>query len=121
MLSRRRFLRSSTTVAGLAAFSNLARAEEGPDNCMPLPPAIAQLQSLKDQARPITVEERTERQEKARGIMRANGMDAILLAPGTSLQYFTGIQWWAGERLFAMVLPAKGQAFFVCPAFEQGR
>src|SRR5262249_37153747 len=66
-------------------------------------------------------EERTERQEKARGMMRANGRDAILLAPGTSLQYFTGIQWWAGERLFAMVLPAKGQAFFVCPAFEQGR
>ncbi len=40
---------------------------------------------------------------------------------GTSLQYFTGIRWWGGERMFAMVLPAKGAAFYVCPAFEEGR
>ncbi len=40
---------------------------------------------------------------------------------GTSLNYFTGIRWWGGERLFAMVLPVKGEAFYVCPAFEEGR
>jgi Xaa-Pro dipeptidase len=40
---------------------------------------------------------------------------------GTSLNYFTGIRWWGGERLFAMVLPARGAAFYVCPAFEEGR
>jgi Xaa-Pro dipeptidase len=39
----------------------------------------------------------------------------------TSLSYFTGIRWWGGERLFAMVLPAKGTAFYVCPGFEEGR
>ncbi len=53
--------------------------------------------------------------------MRANNIDAVLLMPGTSLTYFTGIQWWGGERMFAMVLPANGKPLFVCPAFEQAR
>ena len=53
--------------------------------------------------------------------MEANELDAILLMEGTSLNYFTGIRWWGGERMFAMVLPAKGTSFYVCPAFEEGR
>jgi Xaa-Pro dipeptidase len=53
--------------------------------------------------------------------MRENNLSAILLTPGTSLAYFTGIRWEGGERLFAMVLPAKGEAFYVSPAFEEGR
>jgi Xaa-Pro dipeptidase len=40
---------------------------------------------------------------------------------GTSLQYFAGIRWWGGERMFALVLPASGNAFYVCPGFEEGR
>ena len=52
--------------------------------------------------------------------MSENGLDAILLMTGTSLQYFSGIRWWGGERTFALVLPAKGAAFYVCPAFEEG-
>jgi Xaa-Pro dipeptidase len=44
-----------------------------------------------------------------------------VLKSGTSLRYFTGIRWWGGERLFALVLPAKGPAFCVCPVFEEGR
>src|SRR5215510_12220050 len=121
MLSRRRFLSSSTAVAGIAGISNLARGDEGSRDCKPLPPALANLKSLKGEAKPITTQERIERQERARQLMRANTMDAILLAPGTSLRYLTGIQWWGGERLFAMVMPVKGKPFLVCPAFEQGR
>jgi Xaa-Pro dipeptidase len=76
---------------------------------------------MKEQAKPITGEERRDRQEKARRLMRANGIDGILLMEGTSLDYFTGIRWWGGERTFAMILPAKEKPFFVCPAFEQDR
>ncbi len=86
-----------------------------------LPPALAALRSMKGEAKPITVEERAERQEKARRLMRENNLSAILLTQGTSLVYFAGIDWWGGERLFAMVLPAKGEAFYVSPAFEEGR
>jgi Xaa-Pro dipeptidase len=121
MLSRRHFLQSTAIAGSATALSGVASADTPSNDCKPLPPAIAKLQSLMDQARPITIQERTERQEKARQLMRANGMDAILLGPGTSLRYFAGIQWWGSERLFGMVLPAKGQPFFVCPGFERGR
>jgi len=76
---------------------------------------------MHDEAKPITAEERAQRLEKARQLMRGNNLSAIMLTQGTSLVYFTGIQWWGGERLFAMVLPAKGDAFYVAPAFEEGR
>jgi Xaa-Pro dipeptidase len=120
MLSRRRFLHAGTLAAGatIAAFPPPLSAEE---KCAPLPPSIASLKSMRDQAKPITVEERTARQEKAQLLMKANRLDALLLTEGTSLRYFTGVQWWGGERLFAVVLPAKGRALCVCPAFEEGR
>ena len=70
---------------------------------------------------PITVAERAARQEKDRRLMRENNLSALLLTPGTSLAYFTGIRWEGGERMFATVLPAKGEAFYVAPAFEEGR
>ncbi len=119
MVSRRRFLQSSSLAAGVSiAVPALAHAT--PDN-KSLPPAIAALQSLKAEAKPITVEERAARQEKARRLMLDNNLSAIFVAQGTSLRYFTGIRWEGGERLFAMVLPAKGEAFYVSPAFEEGR
>ena len=120
MISRRRFVRLGSISGVLLGANSLARA--GADEShLPLPPSIAGLKSMKEQAKPITLEERRERQEKARRLMEANRIDALLLMEGTSLNYFTGIRWWGGERLFAMVLPARGVAFYVCPAFEEGR
>jgi Xaa-Pro dipeptidase len=119
MFSRRRFLQASTVAGtGIAAFATSLRAEES--SCS-LPPSIASLKSMKNQAKPITPDERDARQEKARQLMQASHLDAILLMEGTSLEYFAGVQWWGGERLFVLVLPAKGRALCVCPAFEEGR
>jgi Xaa-Pro dipeptidase len=118
MVSRRRFLQTGALAGAAVGARSLAQAE---DAHSALPPSIAALKSLKDQATPITVDERGARQEKARQLMGADRLDAILMMEGTSLNYFTGIRWWGGERLFAMVLPAKGKAFYVCPAFEEGR
>src|SRR5260370_31987659 len=119
VLSRRRFLQTGSLAAGASiALPTLAHAAEGDQS---LPPAIAALRTLRGEAKPITVEERAGRQEKARRLMRENNLSAILLTPGTSLAYFTGIRWEGGERLFAMVLPAKAEAFCVSPAFEEGR
>jgi Xaa-Pro dipeptidase len=122
MVSRRHFLQLGTATAG-ATLATTCMADPGPDSksCAPLPSSIANLKSLAAQARPITAEERLARQERARELMAANHLDAIMLMEGTSLRYFSGIRWWGGERLFAMVLPAKGEAFYVCPAFEEGR
>ncbi len=119
MISRRRFLQTGSLAAGVSvSLPTLAHAAEGDKS---LPPAIAALRTRRGEAKPITIEERAGRQEKARRLMRENNLSAILLTPGTSLAYFTGIRWEGGERLFAMVLPAKGEAFYVSPAFEEGR
>jgi Xaa-Pro dipeptidase len=119
MISRRHFLQA--TAVSTAGLSRIASGEESSNNCDQQPPAIAKLSSLKDQARPITAEERGARQERARRLMRASRIDAVLLMSGTSLEYFAGVKWWPSERTFAMILPANGKPFFVCPAFEQAR
>ena len=53
--------------------------------------------------------------------MTEHEIDALMLMGGTSLSYFSNIRWGGGERLFALILPAKGEPFFVCPAFERDR
>jgi Xaa-Pro dipeptidase len=124
MISRRKFLAVGGLAAGVAAAPHplafgAATAESSGDSA--LPPSLAQLKSRTGEASPITREERHERQEQARRLMSENALDAIVLMEGTSLRYFTGIRWWGGERLFALVLPVKGSGFYVCPAFEEGR
>jgi Xaa-Pro dipeptidase len=119
MISRRKFLELGATSAGVAALAPPRLGAESQDAA--LPPSIAALKSRQDEATPITREERQQRQERARKLMSENLLDAMVLMEGTSLRYFTGIRWWGGERMFALVLPAKGNAFYVCPAFEEGR
>lgn len=118
MISRRRLLQLGTIAGATLGSARLTAADQP---CTPLPPSVANLKSMKDEATPITKEERAARQEKARQLMTEQRIDAIVLMEGTSLNYFSGIRWWGGERLFAMVLPAKAAAFYVCPAFEEGR
>ena len=76
---------------------------------------------MRSQARPITSDERRARIEKARRLMTTEKIDALVLSGGTSLVYFTNIRWGGGERLFACVMPTKGEPFFVSPAFEEDR
>jgi Xaa-Pro dipeptidase len=119
MISRRRFLQTGSLAAGVSV--SLPKFAIAAEEDKSLPPVIAALHTRRGEVRPITVEERAARQEKALRLMRDNNLSAIFLAQGTSLRYFTGIRWEGGERLFAMVLPAKGDAFYVSPAFEEGR
>jgi Xaa-Pro dipeptidase len=125
MISRRKFLAVGGVAAGVAAAPHLpsafGAATAQPSDDSRLPPSLAGLKSRKSEASPITREERNDRQEQARKLMSENALDAIVLMEGTSLRYFTGIRWWGGERLFTLVLPAKGVAYYVCPAFEEGR
>lgn len=106
MLTRRSWMRSALA----AAAPGLADV-----------PPIGQLKSRKAEARPIPNTERLARVERARHLMRENRLDAVALAGGSSLFYFSGIRWGISERLFVMVLSAEGDPFFVSPAFEQGR
>jgi Xaa-Pro dipeptidase len=122
MISRRHFLgASSLAAAGAAMDPAHALGAQAESLAQELPPSIARLTSWADRATPISVEERAGRVEMARRRMRESGLDALYLNGGTSMVYFTGIQWGGGERLFAVVVPVRGAAFVVCPAFEEDR
>lgn len=120
MISRRKFFQVAGLAAGAPLASRLALGQETP-GCGNLPPAIAELKSMRDQARPITVAERQERVERARRLMQENRIGAIMLIGGTSMKYFANIDWWLSERTFTLIIPAKGEPFFVCPGFEEDR
>lgn len=115
MLTRRRF----SLAVSATALSGTRRAAAAAEPA--LPSAIAALSNRRAEAHPIQLAERESRVDRARVLMRAKQMDAIALAGGTSLDYFTGIRWGNSERLFAFVLPQKGHPLYVCPAFEEDR
>jgi Xaa-Pro dipeptidase len=119
MLSRRAF---STIVFGITGAGGPLRARQRDESTEErLPPAIAALKSRRAEAHPISMTERRDRMERARVLMKENGMNAVCMIGGTSLLYFTGIRWWNSERLFTFVLPQKGKPFYVSPAFEEDR
>ena len=53
--------------------------------------------------------------------MSDHGLGAVILEPGTSLQYFVNVSWGTSERPFLLVIPAKGDLAYVAPAFEEAR
>ena len=77
------------------------------------------LTNLATRAVPISREERLQRIAKAQRLMRERSIGALLIEPGASLVYFTGIRWWRSERLTAAILPAEGEIGIVTPFFEE--
>jgi len=106
----------ATLLAG--SFAN-SEAEPLPQSTTP--EAIRKLRRMTDNVKPITLAERQERIEKARRHMKENNIDALYIEPGSSMSYYTGMRWGTSERMFAMVLPAKGEIAWVCPKFEEER
>ncbi len=88
-----------------------------------LPPAFSALKPLGSRVKPISNDEFRARLSRAQQLMSdlSPKFDALFIAPGTSLYYFSGIRWWPSERLLALLLPRAGDPIFVCPAFEEGR
>jgi Xaa-Pro dipeptidase len=76
---------------------------------------------MRDGVRPISVEERRARLEKARRLMQEHDLDAMMLTGGTSMVYYTNMRWGLSERLLTLVLPVSGRPFVVSPAFEEER
>ncbi len=121
-VSRRRFLGTAAGAAGASIIGCAPPSDpEGSGSSGALPPSLARLTSWADRARPITSEERAGRVEKAKELMRGSDLDAVMLTGGTSMVYFTNVSWGGGERLFTVVIPVSGDAFVVCPAFEEDR
>ena len=108
MMHRRHFL-GTAAIGGLAAtLPALALAAD-----------TAALPNLAAKAVPIGKAERIARIAKAKELMRANDIGALLIEPGSSLIYFTGVRWSRSERLTAAVLTREGEIAVVTPFFEE--
>jgi Xaa-Pro dipeptidase len=108
-LSRRHFAGLAASGAGALLFGpNLAFAQ-----------SQAGLRPMTGDVVPISPAERLERIRKAQRLMRAQGFGSLLIEPGASLTYFTGVRWSRSERLTAALIPAEGEAIVVTPFFEE--
>ena len=93
-------------VAALAPFKAFAQA-------------APELKPMTGDVKPISTEERLARIARAQRLMREQGIGALLVEPGASLLYFTGVRWGRSERLTAAIIPAVGEIAIVTPHFEE--
>jgi Xaa-Pro dipeptidase len=116
-ISRRNFLFSTAAASAALAIPSGATASAQ------TPASFSSLQPLGDRVHPITSDEFHGRLLRAQELMGQLNpkFDALLIGPGTSLYYFTGIHWYLSERLLALIVPRSGQPILVSPAFEEGR
>ena len=77
------------------------------------------LAPLTTAAQPISVEERRARLAKVQDLMQRRRIAALLVEPGSTMDYFTGVLWHRSERTTAAVIPARGEVVIVTPAFEE--
>src|SRR5580692_6944413 len=103
MMTRRSFL--GVSAVGVSA---LARAQQ--------PAAISALKPMTAGVRPITVEERRARLEKARRLMAEQKIGAVYMERGSSMFYFTG-----ARDLSGILIPARGEIAWIVPANQEPR
>ncbi|MET3652003.1 M24 family metallopeptidase [Dyella japonica] len=120
-MRRRDFLTGvvATTAAASTAFALAGRSAHALPAAPAAPSGLAGLTSMTTGAKPISVEERRARIAKLQKLMVEQKIGALILESGSSLDYFTGIQWHRSERTTAAVIPARGDIVVVTPAFEE--
>jgi Xaa-Pro dipeptidase len=111
-ISRRAFINSTTAAAAVVAAGSLEARAQDP---------IRALKPFPGKAVPISDDERRARIEKARTLMSEQGLGAIVIEPGTTMNYFVNVRWGLSERPFLLVIPAKGELAYVSPGFEEAR
>jgi Xaa-Pro dipeptidase len=108
MFSRRSLLQSAAAAPLLMAAGSFARGAAPPT-----------LKSITGDAAPISADERQARIHKVQSLMAQQKVAALLIEPGSSLDYFTGIRWHRSERTTLAIIPASGEIVVVTPAFEE--
>jgi len=108
LTSRRHFLAIGGAAALLAGPGRLFAQQ-----------AAAGLSSMTGDVVPIGADEYLARIARAQRLMGEAELGALLIEPGASMAYFTGVQWWRSERLTAAILPRDGEPAIVTPHFEE--
>jgi Xaa-Pro dipeptidase len=108
VLSRRVFLRAAAGAPLIAGAGN-----------WPSTASAAELKFMTADMKPISVDERRARIAKVQILMGQRRVAALLIEPGSTLEYFTGIRWRRSERITLAIIPARGEVLVVTPAFEE--
>jgi Xaa-Pro dipeptidase len=109
MLNRRRFIGAGAAASLAALLPYRLLAEE----------AAVDLRPMTGNVVPISREEHLARIARAQALMAEHDLGAVLIEPGASMIYFTGVHWWRSERLTAAILPREGEIGIVTPFFEE--
>ena len=115
-LTKRNFLKVSVTSAASVVLTNSSLAGSSTSQST-MPKSL--LKDITGNVSAISSNERLVRVAKAQNIMQKQNIAALVIEPGASMDYFSGIQWWRSERLTALVIPKEGDIAIVCPFFEE--
>ena len=107
--TRRSLLHAAAAVPILSVGTAIRAAE----------PDLATLRPITGAVVPIDAAERARRLSRAQALMKANGIGAVAIEPGSSMVYFTGVRWSRSERPTLAILPVEGQPLIVTPFFEE--
>ena len=107
-LNKRDFLKLS--IAGTTGLAISGSSSATPPNS---------LSDITGDIAPISVDERKARIAKVQAGMRTSGISALIIEPGSSMVYFSGVRWWRSERLTCLIIPADGDIAVVTPYFEE--
>ncbi len=118
MISRRTVIQGAAAAPLIAMAARFSLPAAGAAPAATSAPADG-LKSLTAGAKPISAEERQARIAKVQELMERRNFGALLVEPGSTLDYFTGIRWHRSERITLAVIPARGKVVVVTPAFEE--
>ncbi len=108
-IDRRQVLAAAMALPLLSSAAILRAAE----------PDLSALSDITGGTRPIDAAERAARLVRAQALMKAAGIGAVVIEPGSSMIYFTGVRWHTSERLTLAILPVEGTPCIVTPFFEE--
>ncbi len=121
-LDRRALLiASATTAAACGAVGRKEDRARAADQGAARAELFAHLERVAHGQSPISAAERAQRRARAARLLAAHGADAVLVEPGATMAWLTGVSFGRSERLFALLLLADGSHAWICPAFEASR
>jgi Xaa-Pro dipeptidase len=83
--------------------------------------AFGPVAGLAASARPLDSAELALHLERVQRGLALAGIDALLVEPGRTMLYLSGVAWAPSERLFLLIVPARGAPRWIAPAFEEAR
>ena len=118
-MQRREFFMAAGAVAAPLATrkAEVGTRNWGPDELFRVPRSTFRV----DQEPSLSPEVFARRLERARGELKARGLDLLIATPSTNYEYLTGYNPGRSERLIALLLPLAGAPAIVCPSFELER